>query len=1207
MDPVIDVVPDRTRQGIHKSLEHDSAVPDTCLAAPIGSQQLVPVHQPFGIHTVLEFFCIPFPRRTSASTVYDAVSEHISTGVERMLIHDDRHDTEEGLFAGDLLRLSWLRTVAKIASREIEVLCIPVSKLAGNYLKCELVKIKNSHVQSATWHGNTRWWLSDKSTEISGADRAQRLVSAIIRSETTTHAFDSTSRKKVSKHQKPSDHSLFRQLAQSFVPPQADKRAISSNNSNHPIAASCRKAGVTATRDALQAAGFPMYDESISGTARDKKAKGRREVRDIKDLQHPNPDDKFSPGMVYTLVDQDMYIDNFARYAGANLVIITPEYNKLAGVGTDSVWYYTVSAQGEVVVTERVGTGGGGASASQSSVSGATYHTQRPWNYSENDFIFIEHLGKTAFTTYNVCVQYQKGSHHKWVWLARNATVNLSKAVCDMMRVAAEDEPLEGVALKKANNVNIVKGDSGLKQDTFLLGLFGEADNPTYSVKYAYDRGPNTSMEFAENIYKVLTKMGKNRPRGYGVSEVKRTMQMHMIWRPGGLEPLLVEFFGIPTEYRPWPNIMYTSQAGSLDEDVVEDATAVEAAPNVAGGGPGVADTRSEAACDAYLNKRMIANRNTIDPAENIKSIAALLLPCFINQVAGESGVSLASVTMVGRQVIYDNRRGAVQAARLQRNVELVAREPLAKTSLKREVAAKASVAPRGTTQYTEEMAIQTGRVGLLVKEVLRNCSFYQPGNDPHEVAVSIRMLTEIAMQASNVDTGGQVSGMHDTDYSKMDETISEYIYSWFVDFVLAFVHPSDYEEVKKILADNVDFVTMLNGKPVKSGFKNNSGSGVTTELNTVVSAFIEYVSTCIAITISTYRLRRNKELKLSEIHRTTIKTALKYYLKESGDQISYLFWSDFMFKKPDGSRADIHDIPFGGSSIEIDFYSIPYAVIGPKFGDDGVGPHLPGISNEDWNAAAMFFTEAIGMKLKVSFSRPQDGTYFLGRYYPQPLESLASYADVPKALRKLSIAQSMDVEKYKLKLLGYWTTDSLTPGIREYIIAVARMFKVDLHRYDGVVEIDEDGYPILSEEMSHLLATDRDMFYRVAAGPYCTTEEDVPMMQEAIAPQVNFENNMTEFVKWLELLSKCATREELDAFQLPDTDFDPEEEPEGTTRMAGPVASLLSAQSQLPSTSQHISDQLTFGDLATAAEIAMEECLREEEAGENTPPSASA
>jgi hypothetical protein len=564
-----------------------------------------------------------------------------------------------------------------------------------------------------------------------------------------------------------------------------------------------------------------------------------------------------------------------------------------------------------------------------------------------------------------------------------------------------------------------------------------------------------------------------------------------------------------------------------------------------------------------------------------------MLLGRFIDQVSRESGIGLATVTLCAPQVIFDRRTQALQAARLKRYAELDAVAALPKTNLKSEVAAKASVAPRGITQLNEELAIQTGRVGLLIKEILKQCEFFMPGGSPHDIATALREYTKLALEASSDDENCQVSGMHDTDYTKMDETISEYIYkSLFMKFVLAFVHPHDYEEVKKTLEDNVDITTLLNGKLVKTGYKNNSGSGVTTELNTLVAAFVEYASTCFAITRFTHRLRHNTELDFTTVRRSTIKTALTYYSKNT--KLDHIYWGEFMFKD---------NAP--------DMWSIPYAVIGPKFGDDGVGVHLPKISDRDWATAASFVTGTIGMILKVSFSRPENGTFFLGRHYPRPLESLASYADVPTACRKLSIARNLSLERYEQKLHGYWTTDSKTPGIREYLIAVARMYDVELRAYDGVVEVDEEGRPVLTREMADLLASDRDMFYRVAGGPYCVEDDDVPMMMEAIAPQINFDNS-SEAEAWLKSLSECASWEELDAFQIPGMDYDPDEEPEGTRRMSGPVASLLSMKSPQPMA------DYSFDDLVDSAYTALSEGteagLAEGEGGDTkAPPHASA
>jgi hypothetical protein len=170
------------------------------------------------------------------------------------------------------------------------------------------------------------------------------------------------------------------------------------------------------------------------------------------------------------------------------------------------------------------------------------------------------------------------------------------------------------------------------------------------------------------------------------------------------------------------------------------------------------------------------------------------------------------------------------------------------------------------------------------------------------------------------------------------------------------------------------------------------------------------------------------------------------------------------------------------------------------------------------------------------------------------------------------------------MKLRGYWTTDSKTPGIREYLIAVAKMYRIDLAVYAEIVEFHDDGSPVLTKELADLLAADRDMFYRVAGGPYCVEDDDIPLMTQAIATQVGFDNS-AEFEQWLNSLAGCTTWEELDAYQLPGMDYDPDEEPAGTTRMDGPVANLLMLKS-----TDDVRAALTFDDLVMAADLAYEE-----------------
>jgi hypothetical protein len=107
-------------------------------------------------------------------------------------------------------------------------------------------------------------------------------------------------------------------------------------------------------------------------------------------------------------------------------------------------------------------------------------------------------------------------------------------------------------------------------------------------------------------------------------------------------------------------------------------------------------------------------------------------------------------------------------------------------------------------------------------------------------------------------------------------------------------------------------------------------------------------------------------------------------------------------------------------------------------------------------------------------------------------------------------------------------------------------------------------------------------------------------MMLEAIANQVNF--TASELESWLKSLEQCTTWEELDSFQLPGMDYDPDAEPEGTTRMAGPVANLLS-----DALSGSNWAQFSLDDVSVAAELALQELLCKEEAGMKAPPCASA
>jgi hypothetical protein len=474
------------------------------------------------------------------------------------------------------------------------------------------------------------------------------------------------------------------------------------------------------------------------------------------------------------------------------------------------------------------------------------------------------------------------------------------------------------------------------------------------------------------------------------------------------------------------------------------------------------------------------------------------------------------------------------------------------------------------------------------------------PGKSPPDVALAIRSLSEFALWRCDLDeeAGRDVTGLHDTDYTKMDETISEYIYSWFVKFVLTFVSDGDSEEVEQILEDNVDIKSVLKTTMIKTGHKNNSGSGVTTELNTFVSAFIEYLSTTFAIVRHITRSGQKDSLPFEKITRTAVKRNLERYLKSLPLQwvCSQIYQCD---------HREVKAALDTGKSLAsiLDIFTIAYSAIGPKFGDDGVAAHLPYITDENWSQSSHYITSIIGMILKTTYTSLESGTFFLGRRYPAPTKTLASYADVIKAIAKLSVARNTDIDKYVLKLRGYWTTDSKTPGIGEYLTAVARIYGIKLTMFEGMSEIDEYGTEVLSFEMAQLLADDRDMFHRVANGPYEVADSDVPIMLDSVSQELGF-GTSAECEEWLKGLSECATWEELDQWLLPGKSFDPDAEPEGTRRVSGAFKYLLQLkdnamfqdryEAELRIARHHSVRECTIDELITSAELAMDYLLRE-------------
>jgi hypothetical protein len=114
------------------------------------------------------------------------------------------------------------------------------------------------------------------------------------------------------------------------------------------------------------------------------------------------------------------------------------------------------------------------------------------------------------------------------------------------------------------------------------------------------------------------------------------------------------------------------------------------------------------------------------------------------------------------------------------------------------------------------------------------------------------------------------------------------------------------------------------------------------------------------------------------------------------------------------------------------------FALIGLCFGDDTVFEKM-------FRKMFVKVANELGLTLKVEVCRPETGVTFLARVWPDILESLTSFQDPLRTWLKLHLTMrdpSVPIGDAAIdRLLGYLTTDELTPITAEYAKAVVRHY----------------------------------------------------------------------------------------------------------------------------------------------------------------------
>jgi len=1122
----------------------------------------------------------------------EGVGEFAATHIVRDLADDHISDLERRVFTGDVSRLGYLTSLSRLGSHEVRAFCcFNLSALARQALREELAHLRDEQ----TYFG--MWFYNDTPATIPGSERVARLFNLFVRQASETHAFDQTAVRTLPASHKECDHPLFRTLAEQYEPPAPSEADRTRNGSTHPHAASARKCLVTHLRHYFASRGYVFFDYSPSGHARDSRATtGQRLVRDLKDLSHPDPaaERSFARNEIISVIDQDVYVENFEFLRGQPFVAVTREWRQLAGQEMECAYWCTADNLDAVYWCERV--------------AGAdTFTHQRPFNYERSDVVYINHPGHTAFTVYSLTIKFQPGTHVKIVLGCPVVTVHASKVVCDIWaeHMNMPELMLRATPLVKRDNVKVVRAKDGTR---YLVGSFCTGAADAYSsIKFVSDVSSNSSVQLKEEQFHTFARLGQTRGVGWGMNEAKRALHQLDMYKEPGHEALIVGFFGIDATLSIRANLQYIASPGSTGESVAvqeSEAKATQAAPDPTRGLSCVRDTTTEHAFSAYYNERFKKFKNETVPDVGFQGLCTFFMERFIDNVAAETGKQRHSLRLENASVMYESRTGRLQRARQELHATSYAVPLPSNTFLKKEVSADSGSSPRGVTSFPEARAISSGLLGRMLKQLCKDCEWYQPCNSPKQIAESLQWLGRMAQLAEFADqSGGSVKGTRVIDYTKLDETISEYLYGLFTQFVLAFTAKEDAAEVKKILDECVCFKSLLGASAFFTGYKNNSGSGLTTELNTIINAFIAYLSNIFAISMQADYNKSIEEAPSDEGERVdAFPFPEEPVLNKAKIRKDLRAFQDRLFQeRADGQtlhaaifacRTSVKPLHADGT---LNHWSIPYLALGCLFGDDGAFASLPLIADGVWTAAAFFVTRVLGMKLKCECRALCMGMNFLARIYPNILVSLTSYADVRRAISKLRIAKHATGEgvlKYMLKMEGYFTTDSHVPFLREFLLVVSkRIYGYDLgKRRFQLTEVAEDGSVRMTKAGAKLHALDRDTFYRMAAGPYPYEPSDDALLMESVAAELGFDG-VAHAQRWLEAWKAAAnesedprkTWEELEKFHFPGCDFNPDGDPENTVRVAGPAATLLDVQQR----ERGIGPSIDFDDLCDDYEIA--------------------
>lgn len=951
-------------------------------------------------------------------------------------------------------------------------------------------------------------------------------------------------------------HTLFYERAKAYLIPTAEKvqQGVKANStSTHPQLASFRHANVAGLRELVNDVGAHQQDISISSASRDKLAHGIRHIMQLKDFKHVGPSEPplletryktpceqvsgRKPKIVTTLVDTAMYMKSLRPWAGTDIIMTVPMYPGLSGKTGESTWYCTgVDSDGNALYYETIG----------SDEVSSVFHNQYSWWFTNNDVVYIRTEDDSAFGIYNVVKHARRDINRQTVFLCLDTMVNLPFAIADQLVYAAHGTHLSDMFSepRPCRNVVVVNPASA---NPILLMNAGSAHQRRLYTRYQKETSPEGTAVVSPVVLRYLEHLHANGGRSFGLSSQEHLtrLQLHMkehleggvINAPDYASMLeLLRVVGVPDNL---PNAVFYAEGYAAEhpgeEAPSEDrmAKAVQQVPSIVDspkvyGAIAPNDAAIKSATKAHLGKG-----NTTTRGPQLNRIIQFATSHFIDAMADQSGCGAGSILVVPREEVLANRTRSTQVANeTTYGLGPSGKNPVGNAFVKTNEVAPVKEAPRMVNSPPHELSIDSGRLGMSLDRILkRKCGvsngidWFAPGKTPSEMSDAVRTQYQNCHDYRATAGAGKIPQV---DYKAADDSHTEESATLMADVIEYFFSDDlcpDLGMSHKAWALQTYWecfdISVLAGIKVKSTkWKNASGTGITTLLNTLVFAFRSYLTVLLSLCFQQLTGDdgnvQGMPLKDGKSDPIAAGTNDFFTHKQLHVQLRKLQTSGVVFKAVhcyetalwDRKDEDSHRQTVGGttgvttvfSDIHTPVMRLLFDLIGLKFGDDGLECNVPTVSDPTWNLARMYLDAADGFTRTVDFSDPilEEPIEFLSRKYPNPFRTGASYCKIERAAEKLAISTNSEKEKYRYKLVGYLVTDRFTPVIGAFIDAIwaTKNMGPDPIKYDP-----ESGTATLSEKyLSKVEGQDRETSWKMRDGPYPVTKDDLDIMYQTAA-----------------------------------------------------------------------------------------------------------